>query len=162
MAAYAGMPRKVLGAYKDYIERLKLHNCLAGGVGTPHARRCGIPQGCPFSMMHVALIIRPWIIIMRTLGAACFILADDVLILAKGERMVAILARAINFTHKRLQSMGARIAPSKSCNFASTPGPTTWLKESWWNEISDSIEVVKDFRYLGAHLSIKGNPEAQR
>ena len=71
--------------------------------------------------------------------------------------MVAILARAIDFTHKYLQSMGARTAPNKSYNFASTPVATKWLKETWWNEISDSIEVVKDFRYLGAHLSTRGS-----
>ena len=59
MAAYAGMPCKVLAAYEDYIEHFKLYNCLAGGVGTPHNRRCGIPHGCPFSMMIVALVMRP-------------------------------------------------------------------------------------------------------
>lgn len=59
MAAYAGMPRHVLPAHKDYIEHLKLFNCIAGGVDTAHQRRCGIPRGCPVSMMIVALIMSP-------------------------------------------------------------------------------------------------------
>ena len=77
MAAYVGMARRIPAAYRDYLEPLKPHNCLAGGVGTPHYRRCGIPQGCPFSMMFVALIMRLWIVIMGTLGAACFLLAES-------------------------------------------------------------------------------------
>ena len=63
-AAYAGMPRNIFAAYKEYIENLKLYNCIAGGVGTPHRRRCGIPQGCLFSMMVVAHIMRPWVVLM--------------------------------------------------------------------------------------------------
>ena len=94
--------------------------------------------------MFVALIMRPWIVIMGTLGAACFVLADDVLIIAKGPLMLTVLARAINFTHKYFQTMAAGIAPDKGYNFASTPGAEKWLRETWWNEIADSIEVVKD------------------
>ena len=35
MVAYAGMPKQVLNAYKDYLENLKLQNCLAGGSVPP-------------------------------------------------------------------------------------------------------------------------------
>ena len=34
-------------------------------LGQPHQHRCGIPQGCPFSMDFVALLMRPWIMCMR-------------------------------------------------------------------------------------------------
>ena len=57
----AGMPTGVLRAYVAYREHLKVYNCVAGGMGTPYIRLCGIPQGCPFSMTNVALIMRPWI-----------------------------------------------------------------------------------------------------
>ena len=47
MAEAAGMPPKVLRAYKAYLEELVAYNALAGGIGLPQKRKCGIPQGCP-------------------------------------------------------------------------------------------------------------------
>ena len=66
IARAAGMPESVMTAYISYLDNLYVYNCLAGGVGRLFRRRCGIPQGCPFSMAMVALIMRPWILIMRT------------------------------------------------------------------------------------------------
>ena len=84
------MPEPVLTAYKSYLESMVVYNCLAGGVGTPFRRICGIPQGCPFSMALVAMIMRPWIMMMRTFaGIKCYILADDILIVATGKHMVS-------------------------------------------------------------------------
>ena len=40
---------------------------------------------------------------------------------------------------------------SKSYNFASTKRTSTSLENTWWVSIEANIEVVKDFRYLGAH-----------
>ena len=95
MASLAGMPKKVLSAYKRYVEGLKVYNCLAGGVGTPYVRKCGIPQGCPFSMMLVALLMRPWILIMLAAAMKATLLADDVLMVSTGSRMVGKLAQAL-------------------------------------------------------------------
>ena len=50
VAKASGMPQPVLTAYSSYLENLHVFNCLAGGVDRPFMRRCGIPQGCPFSM----------------------------------------------------------------------------------------------------------------
>ena len=71
------------------------------------------------SMMIVALIMRPWIGIIRALGGnvSCYILADDVLVITKGKDMASKLADAINSTHLYLQRMRARVAPDKSYNF---------------------------------------------
>ena len=93
LAEAAGMPPKVLRAYKGYLESLILYNALAGGMGKPYRKKCGIPQGCPLSMVMLALIMRPWIVIMRAIpGVSCYILADDVLVLAEGAAMVGRLA----------------------------------------------------------------------
>jgi len=79
------------------------------------------PQGCPFSMAMVALIMRPWIMILRTLhGIRTYILADDVLSIATGEGMIGRIAEALNKTREYLHMMGAKVAPDKSYNFAST------------------------------------------
>jgi len=68
------------------------------------------------------------------------LLADDVLIVSEGSRMVGKLARALNQTHEYLHDMGATNA-------------RTWLHDTWWPHIASHIEVIEDFRYLGAHLS---------
>ena len=59
IAVASGMPASVLTAYKTHLENLLVYNCLAGRVGEPFRRLCGIPQGCPFPMAIVALIMRP-------------------------------------------------------------------------------------------------------
>ena len=71
-------------------------------------------------MMIVALIMRPWAMLMRCYeDVVCYILADDVLITALEDRMYDNFVLALNSTHEYLQQMGARIAPDKSFNFAS-------------------------------------------
>ena len=128
MLAASGMPEPVLTAYKSHLENLLVYNCLAGGVGEPFRRLCGIPQGCPFSMAIVALIMRPWILLMRTFSdIQCFILADDVLIIATGVHMAETFVKALNATHLYLQTMGAMVAPNKSFNFASHHKVKKWL-----------------------------------
>ena len=51
-------------------------------------------------MTMVALIMRSWIIEMRAYaGITCYILADDVLIIGAGMKMVSKFAKALNGTH---------------------------------------------------------------
>ena len=59
VAEAAGMPTKVLDSYKRYQESLSIRNSVAGGLGDKDRKRTSIPQGDPFSMMMVALIMRP-------------------------------------------------------------------------------------------------------
>ena len=154
MARAGGMPEPVITAYTSYLENLMVYNCLAGGVGSAFRRSCGIPQGCPFSMVIVAMIMRPWILMMRTFtGIKCYILADDVLIVATGKHMAANFAKALNATRLYLHKMGAKVAPTKSYNFASHPKARRWISKVKWDNIAESIEVVTDFRYLGAHIT---------
>jgi hypothetical protein len=49
--------------------------------------------------------------------------------------------------------MGSEIAPNTSFNFSNTTKARRWLHETWWPHIDSHIDVVNDFRYLGAHLS---------
>ena len=108
IARFAGMPTRIITPYSNFLENLLLYNCLAGGVGTPHSRPCGIPQGCPFSMMIVSLMMKPWVMLMRACLVTCFILADDVLIIATGEKMLYKFEHALNTTHKFLQAKGGK------------------------------------------------------
>ena len=104
-------------------------------------------------MMVVALLMRGWLGLMLQMGVYPRVLADDVLLIAKGRAMIRAFAAALEATHEYLQAMGARVAPSKSYNFASVKEGRKWLRETWWSCIQGHIEVVDDFRYLGVHLS---------
>lgn len=144
----AGMPTGVLRAYEAYLENRKVYNCVAGGMGTPYIRVCGIPQGCPSSMTNVALIMRPWTITMRKYaGVSCYILADDVLIIGTGMKMLSKFAGALNATHRYLHHMGAKVAPDRGYNFASCIKAKKWLNETTWKHIDSSIQVITDSRH---------------
>ena len=99
IAYCAGMPRPILRAYVMYIENLVIHNNLVGNLGKPHMRKCGIPQGCPLSMMYVALLLRPWTYLVKHLGAIPRILADDILIITKAKGHLQTFTAALNATH---------------------------------------------------------------
>ena len=104
-------------------------------------------------MMFVALIMRPWIIIMRCIpGVQAFILADDVLILVTGRGMIGCIVEAINKTHAYLHAMGAKVAPDKNYNFASTaekgksgsskPGGKASRRRFKWCKILGTLELT--------------------
>lgn len=149
----AGMPTCILEAYKRFLEELVTYNILAGGLGHRQKRVCGLPQGRPLSLMVVALLMRAWLVMMLQMRVDPRVLADDVLLIAKGGRMMKKFAAALEATHRYLQAMAARIAPDKSYNFASVKEGKKWLRETWWSHIQGHIEVVDGFRYLGVHLS---------
>ena len=54
--------------------------------------------------------------------------------------------------------MGAKVAPTKSYNFASCSTAGIWLRETTWDALGTKIELVTDFRYLGAHLTSRQTP----
>ena len=161
------MPQPILTAYKNYLENMYVYNCLAGGIGRPFIRKCGIPQGCPFSMAMVALIMRPWILLMRKVGdTKCFILADDVLVVATGKHMAKKFVRALDQTHIFLHDMGAQVAPSKRFNFTTHRKVKTWLGNYVWPALNKKIHVADELRYLGAQVtatfdSLSGTLEAR-
>ena len=84
-AKAAGMPQGVLSAYVTFQEKLTTRNSLAGGLGKAYTKPCGIPQGCPLSMMFVALDMRPWTQMVKDMGGHPRILADDMFLKTQGE-----------------------------------------------------------------------------
>ena len=69
--------------------------------------------------------------------------------------MIGSVAKALNETHKYLHTMGSKVAPTKSYNFASHQKTRQWLKDTVWEHIQAKIGTVADFRYLGAHLTTR-------
>lgn len=47
IAAIAGIPARVLHAYRTYHEHVQAYNSIAGALGQPYTKPASIPQGCP-------------------------------------------------------------------------------------------------------------------
>ena len=71
------------------------------------------------------------------------ILADDILLLTWGKKMLHRFARGLKATHIYLEDMGAKVAPDKNYNFASTVTARNWLRKTYWRTIKTSITVVE-------------------
>ena len=82
----AGMPTKVVHAYRSFQEALTVRNTVAGGLGEPYLKPTAIPQGDPMSMVITALLLRPWVKQMQRHGVKPRILADDLQLMAQGQR----------------------------------------------------------------------------
>ena len=81
------------------------------------------------------------------------LLADDLLIYAKGQDMLPNFSQALTRTHTYLQDLGATLSTSKSYNFATTASARDWLNDTTWYQCGH-IRVVTDFRYVGAHFCL--------
>ena len=66
------------------MESVLIHNQLPTGFGDGYSRVFSIPQGCPFSMTFIALLLRPWILDMRKCHVKPRLLADDLSVTASG------------------------------------------------------------------------------
>ena len=93
----AGMPNRVLDAYHRYIDGLQIRFQTGQNIGQRHQHVCSIPQGCPFSMMIIALMFVPWVKEVKADSSIPRTLADDLLILNIG---VGHRARTIHALRK--------------------------------------------------------------
>ena len=57
-------------------------------------------------MTIVALLMRDWILELRNKQVDAKVLADDVLMMAKGRMMLRQYTKALDYTHQYLQDMG--------------------------------------------------------
>jgi len=153
LAHFAGIPLPILRAYTMFIENLTIHNNLVGNIGKPHKRKCGIPQGCPLSMMFVALLLRPWIFLAKYFGAIPRILADDILIITTAKGHLQSFTATLNATHLYLHNIGARVASNKSYNFSTSKLARQSLAKHLWTNVDGKIAVITHGRDLGAHFN---------
>ena len=86
LAQEAGMPRRILQPYKQYITGMQIQLQVGNTIGRPHQDTASLPQGCPFSLMMAALLLKPWISTMREAGVTPRCLADDLMVIATGHR----------------------------------------------------------------------------
>jgi hypothetical protein len=154
LASKAGMPSRVLLPYMRYIDSLKVRYQVGSSVGVPHVDRTSIPQGCPFSMTMVALIMIPWIHKMRSMKVEPRVLADDLLFVATGDghraRTIACLTESVRF----FRAVGARVATNKCFTFAGDDPTRKLLNDHEWDCGDINIPCKSDFRDLGSHLNV--------
>ena len=104
-------------------------------------------------MVFIALLLRPWMLQVQELGAVAHTLADELLLMVTGTRVLHVIQNALHLTMIHLHDLGGRIAPNKSKTFASVSEHRTWLASYLRPAIGTNIEVVHHMRDLGAEPS---------
>ena len=150
-----GFPPAIWKAYEKFHKELHIRNLLAGGYGRPFQKKCSIPQGCPFSMLFIAFMLRPLILVTEIPGIIIArILADDVLLTAMGDNHMEHFVKAYSTMLEFIQDMGAIVSIKKSYLFSTEPRFRTFLKDFQWPHINCKINVVNNIRDLGAHINV--------
>ena len=75
--------------------------------------------------------------------------------------MTTRFSSSLRDTHIFLKDIGDVVSPTKNFNFASTPEDREWLGSTFWETIQAPIQVVQQFRYLGAAISVSGRYRAE-
>ena len=136
VAEAAGMPPRILNPYMAYIDNLKIRYQIGRTVGSEHQDRCSIPQGCPFSMTMVALLLKPWINYMIEVGVEPRVLADDLMVTATGEGNRTRTIQAMQLSRQYFHDIGAKVANNKCFTFAIREAKDDDDGKSWpeWTE----------------------------
>ena len=71
-------PATSVSAYARFQDRVQVRLSVSGGLGAPLGNVCGIPQGDPLSMTFLALLMTPWVRMMKMMHVVPGLLADDV------------------------------------------------------------------------------------
>ena len=151
------MPKRILDPYFSYIDNLEIQFQIGKTIGNPHRDICSIPQGCPFSMTMTALLMVPWVNLMRTMKVEPRVLADDLMFTAIGDGHCAKTVRAMDKSRQYFQDLGARVAHNKCFTF-STDAPTRrFLTNYRWDDKGTTIPNFTSFRDLGAHMNLAAN-----
>eukprot|EP00973_Karenia_brevis_P093384 12417085-Karenia_brevis.AAC.1 len=144
----AGIPFQILIPYVNFIENILIYNSVAGSLGSPHTHHCGIPQGCPFSMLFITLYLRSWCIQMYSIGANPRTLADDLLVNSSGSRALHVFQAAFEATITHLLDLGGKLSAHKSKVYATLSTHRSWLTTYQWQGLQQLIPVVHCLRDL--------------
>ena len=126
LARAAGMPTNILLTYEAFQSALVIHNQIGPTIGRPHQHRCSIPQGCPFSMALVALLMKPWVSTMRANKVEPRVLADDLFLSTSRQQHASRMVQGMNITRQYFTDVGAKVADNKC--FVTSTCPTTRAK----------------------------------
>ena len=152
LARAAGMPENILKTYTSFQDDITIHNQIGDALGQAHTHRCSIPQGCPFSMTLIALLMRPWIMLVREVGIQPRVLADDLFLYGTRERHASAAVNGMVLSRQYFRDIGARVADNKCFVTSTCPDTRARLRKIRWDGSGTTLPVVNDFRDLGAHV----------
>ena len=110
LAKEAGMPKQILETYFQYIYNLGVRFQIGKTLGKAHRDTCSIPQGCPFSMNMVTLLMRPWIMKMKENETEPRTLADDLFFFASGEDQETKVIKGMEISPQSVHDIGVKVA----------------------------------------------------
>ena len=154
----AGFSKNIVDTYLSYMNNLIIHNQYARGLGRARSRYTSLPQGCPFSMRFLALMMEPWHQQIKLYEAVPRSLADDLLHYARGPNSTHISARAYLFTNEYIIHVGSKATISKTFAFGSHQISRNAHNKLWFaQQPNDEIKVPNETRDIGGHLDLIGN-----
>ena len=104
-------------------------------------------------MILINLWLRPWMLHIATFAVTVRTLADDLMIMSRGDRALHNLQLAMDATFQHLSDLGGKLATAKSRLFATMRTHRDWLASHVWPHSGTLIPVVGNIRDLGSALS---------
>jgi len=109
-------------------------------------------------MTMVAFLMRPWIGVIKEIGATPRVLADDILVWDDSPQQETIVAKAYEATFMYINDIGGKAAPSKSYTFSTNRTTRKRLRDHIWQEAGkQKIKVVTKGRDLGGQICFSQN-----
>ena len=140
-------------SYIAFIDNITIYHDYALGLGRPRQRPISIPQGCPFSMRFLALMIAPWIKVMEVQGSIPRALADDLATFATEPQSTQITTASMHATFEYLNAFGGKVRANKTWAFAPTKAARDDLATiTFPYQRHIPLDVVHEHRDLGGHL----------
>ena len=127
-----GFPNRILEPYAQFQEHVNIVFAIGYHAGEVHTRDRSIPQGDPWSMMEMAFLMRPWIMLMRSMGLKPRNLADDMFLASEGPNLAEKVHEGVAAAHHMVEDMDSEVNIDKSALMANTPHTSTALKQYLW------------------------------
>ncbi len=96
-------------------------------------------------MLMVALIMRPWVMKSKQNGGAPSVLADDILLLTTGPKMLTTFATILRDTDQFSVDIGATISHDKIFNFKTCDKAKRSFETVHWSVINAPNKGCKEF-----------------
>ena len=87
-------------------------------------------------MTFLALLMRPWILRVRAVGAIPRVLADDMSVMAKGGQHFHATTQAMTITQIYVRDIGGTVSGPKSYTFSSDTDTRRLLRAQTWIAIA--------------------------
>ena len=91
---------------------------------------------------------------MKAFSVVPRVLADDMLVSARGSNHGQLFQQAFHTIHEYLDMIGARVASSKNYTFSTDENVRSQLRDHIWPMLNSTICVVNHIRDLGTHFNV--------